>query len=59
MQRMALTEGESAPEVYIILRVYNLGREEVGVHVFLDPENWRRKKNLRFSTTYSVEPTRI
>jgi hypothetical protein len=58
MRTTALTEGETAAEVYIILRVYNLGQEDVGLHIYLDPETRRRKKELKFTAeSYSVEPT--
>jgi hypothetical protein len=58
MQKMVLTEGQTAPEVYIILRVYNLGQEDIGLRIYLDPETGRRKNDLRFiAESYSVEPT--
>lgn len=48
MQRMALTAGRIAAEVYIIFRVYHLTKDSIDVRIYVDPEADRRSNNLVF-----------
>jgi hypothetical protein len=58
MGQMALTDGLPALPVYMILRVFDLGQDEIGLRIYLDPETLRRKNSLRFTAeSYCVEPT--
>ena len=44
-------------EIYIILRVYNLGREDMDVKVYVDPMAWKKNKQLVFTAeTWSIVP---
>jgi hypothetical protein len=47
------SEGKSV--VYIIMRVYNLGQESVGVHVYCDSAALEEEQTLSFTaTSYTV-----
>ncbi|KAK0653491.1 hypothetical protein DIS24_g5934 [Lasiodiplodia hormozganensis] len=57
MQRMALTPGTPAAEVYVLVRVFNLEREDVGLRVYVDPERHKRAGVLAFNVdTWIVKP---
>ena len=44
-------------EVYVIFRVFNLGKETMGLNIYVDPEQKRRDGILRFvSDEYKVVP---
>jgi len=43
MQNNALVEGQVSKKIYVIFRVYNLGRENPNVKIYLDPEVHRRR----------------
>jgi hypothetical protein len=45
MQRLALVEGQVSNKIYIIFRVYNLGRDSLNVKLYVDPEAHRRQGN--------------
>ena len=58
MQRMVLTPGQRAAEVYIILRVFNLGQGRIGMRLYVDPETMRRNGELQFAAEqYTVIPS--
>lgn len=48
MQEMALVEGQTSDRVYLIFRVYNLGRESLGLKIYVDPEA-HRGRTLAFA----------
>ena len=55
---MAIPPGESATEVYIIMRVFNLGRDDINVDFFVDPETLRREGELKFEAeSWTVSQT--
>ena len=43
---MALTEGQPATAVYVILRVYNLGQRNMAIQYYVDPWAWKVKEDL-------------
>ena len=43
---MALREGIPATEVYVIMRVYNLGRRNMGIRYYVDPWAWKVDEEL-------------
>ncbi len=45
MQEMALVEGQVSHKIYIIFRVYNLGRDSLNVKLYVDPWAHRRRGN--------------
>ena len=47
MERMVIPPGESAPEVYVIVRVSNLGQNDINRDFIVDPETRRRNGELR------------
>jgi hypothetical protein len=54
---MKLEQGHAADEVYIICRVYNLGQEDIGFCVYVDPESMRLDDELKFTPdAYAVTP---
>lgn len=57
MQRMTLTPGQSAGEIYIVCRVYNLGRDNLNVKLYVDPEAYRLRNELAFEAqSWTVTP---
>jgi len=46
MQELALVGGRVSNKIYIIFRVYNLGRDSLNVKLYVDPEAHRRRGNL-------------
>jgi hypothetical protein len=57
MQNMALVEGQVSERIYVIFRVYNLGRENMNVKIYVDPEA-HRGRSLEFSAhQWTVTPT--
>jgi hypothetical protein len=57
MQEMALEEGQVSNKVYVVFRVYNLGRDSLSVKVYVDPEAHRRQESLEFAQhTWTVTP---
>ncbi len=45
MQNRALVEGRVSNKIYIIFRVYNLGRESLNLKLYVDPWAHRRQGN--------------
>jgi hypothetical protein len=57
MQEMALQEGQVSNKIYVVFRVYNLGRESLNVKVYVDPEAHHRQGSLEFAQhTWTVTP---
>lgn len=60
MHRMALSPDYPSSEVYIILRVYNLGQANMGMRVYIDPASWEKKGHLVFDAeSYTVKPREV
>jgi hypothetical protein len=58
MGRVAFAAQWPVEEVYVIFRVHNLGKENMGVRIYLDPESLRVQGQLEFSAeSYSVVPS--
>ncbi|KFY91247.1 hypothetical protein V500_04776 [Pseudogymnoascus sp. VKM F-4518 (FW-2643)] len=56
MQRSVIT-GRDNNVIYIIFRVYHLGRENMGLEIYLDPESLRLAKKLSFTPeSWSIVP---
>ncbi|KAH8587446.1 hypothetical protein B0O99DRAFT_694433 [Bisporella sp. PMI_857] len=56
MQEMKLG-GRASPEVYIILRVFNLGRDNIDMRLYVNPAGMEERGELRFTPeSYSVTP---
>ncbi|KAI1377806.1 hypothetical protein F4677DRAFT_458573 [Hypoxylon crocopeplum] len=56
MQQNVLTEANSS-KIYVIFRVYHLGKDNMGLRVYLDPESLRLSRQLAFTAeTWSVVP---
>ena len=57
MQEMALREGQVSNKIYVVFRVYNLGRDSLNVRLYVDPEAHRRQGSLEFAQhTWTVTP---
>jgi hypothetical protein len=57
MQNMALVDGEVSPKIYILFRVYDMGKDTLNVKIFVDPEAHRRGRSLTFiEHTWAVKP---
>jgi hypothetical protein len=48
MQRMTLSPGRTAAEIYVIFRVYNLTQSSMNLRIYVDPEAHRRQNSLVF-----------
>jgi len=58
MQSYALQPGQTPTEIYVILRVYNLTSNQIGIKFFVDPCRYEANGTLRFETgVYHVYPT--
>ena len=55
MGRMAL-EGRVSDEIYLICRVYNLGKENLNAQVFVDPYAHRGRRLAFEAQTWTVTP---
>ncbi|KFY37775.1 hypothetical protein V494_04632 [Pseudogymnoascus sp. VKM F-4513 (FW-928)] len=56
MRRSVITD-ENRDEIYIIFRVYHLGRKNMGLEIYLDPETLKIDKKLSFrEESWSVVP---
>lgn len=59
MRDKALVEGRVSREIYVVCRVYNLGRENLNVKIYVDPEAHNRDGSLVFeSHSWTVTPRR-
>lgn len=57
MQDMALVDGQISQKIYVIFRVYDLGKESLNVKIYVDPEAYRRGGSLEFTQhTWTVRP---
>ncbi|KAL4881114.1 hypothetical protein BJY04DRAFT_218629 [Aspergillus karnatakaensis] len=58
MERMQLRDTlEDGIEIYLIFRVHHLGKRDMGLQVYVDPESMRQDGRLVFSAeSYSVRP---
>ncbi|CAG8949950.1 hypothetical protein HYFRA_00004281 [Hymenoscyphus fraxineus] len=57
MQEMELQGGNATNRIYVVFRVYNLGRDTLNVKVYVDPEAHRRQGTLAFAQqTWTVVP---
>ncbi|KAH7411292.1 hypothetical protein BKA64DRAFT_378000 [Cadophora sp. MPI-SDFR-AT-0126] len=58
MQSYTIPPGEIVPRVYIICRVFNLGKENLNFKIYVDPEAHRRTGGLVFEAqTWTVSPS--
>jgi hypothetical protein len=59
MRDYTLTPGQTAPNIYIIFRVFNLSRDNLNVKLYVDPEAHRLRGDLVFeSQNWTVRPRR-
>lgn len=57
MRNNVISDGAVRDVIYVIFRVYNLGSNDMGVKVYLDPETLRLSEQLSFTAdTWSVVP---
>ena len=56
MQDMALVEGQVSRKIYIICRVYNLGRENLNMKIYVDPEAHSGRSLAFEAHTWTVTP---
>lgn len=56
MQNNALVAGQISEKIYVVFRVYNLGKENLNVRIFVDPEAHRGAGDLLFEEhTWTVK----
>jgi len=57
MQDMALVDGQVSQKIYMLFRVYDLGKDSMNVKIYVDPEAHRRSRSLEFTQhTWTVRP---
>lgn len=57
MRSMALDPSKPATNIYIILRVFNLGQDNIGMRLYVDPATMKREGQLLFEpSSYIVTP---
>lgn len=57
MQGMTLSYDTLATEIYIVMRVFNMGQDDVGLRLYVDPATMEREGRLGFETgQYVVMP---
>ncbi len=57
MERTRLTEGKVSTEVYIILRGFNLGKDTINMHLYVDPKGIEHVGGFIFTPeSYPVVP---
>ena len=57
MHEMVLHPGVPVKNIYVILRVFNLGQEDMGMRIYVDPASMERNGELQFQAeTYTVVP---
>lgn len=57
MHEMALHPGLPAKNIYVIMRVFNLGQEDMGMRIYVDPATMEQNGELQFQAeTYTVVP---
>ena len=57
MHEMALQHGIPVRNIYVILRVFDLGQEDMGMRIYVDPATMERNGELEFQAeTYTVAP---
>ncbi|CZR67410.1 uncharacterized protein PAC_17309 [Phialocephala subalpina] len=54
MQNMALAQGQISEGIYILFRVYNLGRDNLNVRIYVDPEAHRGRSLAFVEHTWAV-----
>jgi hypothetical protein len=60
MEHKMLPDDAAAAEIYLIARVFNLGRSGMGLKLYVDPARLRRDGTLAFKTDkYTVTPVRL
>jgi hypothetical protein len=56
MQSLTLVEGRVSGKIYVIFRVYNLGRETMNMQIYVDPEAHRGRTLAFKAHTWTVKP---
>lgn len=55
MKNMRLDPGKASPDIYVILRVYNLTSDNIGMRILVDPATMKRNGELVFTAeSYTV-----
>lgn len=58
MEEMQLPDDEPSDEVYILARVFGLGRSRMGLRLYFDPATLRMNSELKFmADRYTVTPS--
>lgn len=53
----AVASPENHTTLYVVFRVYHLGRDNMGLRIYMDPEKLRLDEQLDFTAeTWSVVP---
>lgn len=58
MNNTAPTMYSNREKIFIIARVFNLGRADMGLKLYVDPARLRSNGELIFETSYKVRPRR-
>ncbi|OBT74408.1 hypothetical protein VF21_06830 [Pseudogymnoascus sp. 05NY08] len=56
MQENALRPGHTSEKIYIVCRVYDLGKQSMNLKIYIDPESYRQRNALLFAPKWTVKP---
>lgn len=56
MQANELRPGHTSARIYIICRVYDLGKDSMNLKIYVDPEAHRQRDALLFAANWTVRP---
>ncbi|RFU34079.1 hypothetical protein B7463_g2224, partial [Scytalidium lignicola] len=57
MQANALRQGYTSAQIYMICRVYDLGKDSMNLKIYVDPEAHRQRNALLFAANWTVRPS--
>ncbi|KFZ02938.1 hypothetical protein V502_11372 [Pseudogymnoascus sp. VKM F-4520 (FW-2644)] len=56
MQENALRPGHTSDKIYMVCRVYDLGKQSMNLKIYVDPEAYRQRDALLFAPKWTVRP---
>jgi hypothetical protein len=57
MEESKMVPHVQAKQIYVLCRVFNLGKEDIGMRIYVDPWSMKQDEELKFTeTNYSVVP---
>jgi len=51
MEESKMVQYVPAKQIYVICRVFNLGKEDMGMRIYVDPWSMKQDEELKFTET--------